>query len=178
MTIAYPAWWRGFRWDVERLLNDLFTFDQNPSAVEGLRLEPFFAPNSDREAWLKLGNAYLLVHRRGGNLHMDDSHQLIDQSVVDLAALTPSRDESNDLMAYITGVLDAFGDEGGTVHRSTPHRCGLSTTFMSAPGEVVGPQLIQELIREKRIVPATWEIHAAVPRGLPNYREALSLDDE
>lgn len=177
MTLAYPGFWRGFRWDVERLLDDLYTFDANPSALEGLRVEPFFAPNSDREAWLSQGNAYLLVHRRGGTL-TGETDQLIDESVVDLAALTPSRDTSNDLMSYVTGILDAFGEEGGTVHRSSPHRCGLSTTFMAAPGEVVGPQLIQELIREKRIVPATWEIHAAVPRGLPNYREALGLDDD
>ena len=177
MTLTFPGWWRGFRWDVERLVNDLYTFDQNESAITGLRVEPFFAPNSDREAWLGQGNAYLLVHRRGGTINKE-TDQWIDESVVDLAALTPSRDESNELMSYVTGVLDAFGDEGGTVHRSTAHRCGLSTTFMAAPGEVVGPQLIQELIREKRIVPATWEIHAAVPRGLPNYRGALGLDDD
>lgn len=177
MTLTYPEFWRGFRWDVERLIDDLFTFDGNASAIEGLRCEPFFAPNSDREEWLKQGNAYLLIHRRGGTLNKE-SEQYIDESVVDLAALTPSRDVSTELMSYVTGILDAFGDEGGTVHRRSPHRCGLSTTFMSAPGEVVGPQLIQELIREKRIVPATWEIHAAVPRGLPNYREVLGLDDD
>ncbi|MEW5810266.1 MAG: hypothetical protein AB1925_12515 [Actinomycetota bacterium] len=177
MTLTYPAWWRGFRWDVERLINDLFTFDENASAIDGLRVEPFFAANSDRDAWLGEGNAYLLVHRRGGNLNKD-TLPWVDESIVDLAALTSSRDDSNELMSYVTSILDGFGDEGGTVHRSTPHRCGLSTTFMAAPGEVVGPQLIQELIREKRIVPATWEIHAAVPRGLPEYRELLGLDSE
>lgn len=177
MTLSYPQWWKGFRWDIERLFDDLFTFDQNTAALEGLRAEPFFAPNSDREAWLKQGGAYLLVHRRGGYLNKE-TLPWMDESVVDLAALTPSRDQSNELMAYITGILDAFGDEGGTVHRRTPHPSGLSTTFMAAPGEVVGPQLIQELIREKRIVPATWEIHAAVPRGLPDYRELLGLDSE
>ena len=112
MTVTFPAWWRGFRWDVERLINDLFTFDENESALEGLRVEPFFAPNSDREAWMSAGNAYLLVHRRGGTINKE-TDQWIDESVVDLAALTSSRDESNDLMSYVTSILDAFGEGGG-----------------------------------------------------------------
>jgi hypothetical protein len=179
VSLTYPGFWRGFRWDVERLLRDLYLHDENPSAIaDGLRVEPFFAsPTDTRKQWLDADNAYLFVHRRGGTLNKD-TDQLIDESVVDLAALTKSRDQSNELMSYVTSVLDAFGDDGGTVFRSAPHRCGLSTTFMAAPGEVVGPQLIPELIREDRLVPATWEIHAAVPRGLPDYRGALSLDSE
>lgn len=175
--IQYPSFWRGGRWDVERLLSDVFTHPANKSAegFTGVKVEPFLSKNSDREAWLLEGNGWLLVHRRGGRLERTPG---VDKSVCEIAALTRSRDDSLELIAYAGDILDAFGDEGGTVHRSIPHRSGLSTTFMKVPGEVVGPQLIPELTRDDRYVSTTWEIHADRPRGLPNYREALGLDEE
>lgn len=177
MTIVYPSWFKGGRWDVERLLNDLFTFTANKAAAElsGVRVEPFVTKDSDREPYLAAGNGFLLVHRRGGHINKS-TVQWTDESIVELCGLTTSRDESLNLMDYVTTVLSEF-DVGGTVKRSTAHRSGLLTTFMKVPGEVVGPQLIPELFRDDRYVPATWEIHADVPRGLPNYRESLGLDD-
>lgn len=178
MTITYPTFWRGGRWNIESLIRDLFTLGTNKSALDPdeLRVERFFTVQSDREAWIKEGNAYLLVHRRGGrynNTTLPDT----DESICDLVALTADADESAKLNEYITDVLISFED-GGTVHRSAPHLSGLSTTFMTVPGEVVGPQLIPELTRDERFVPATWQIHAARPHGLPNYRELLELDSE
>ncbi|OCB09228.1 hypothetical protein A5717_25985 [Mycolicibacterium porcinum] len=175
--ISYPPFWTGGRWDVERLLADVYMFPANKSAeqFEGVKVEPFLTKNSDREGWLSQGNGWLLVHRRGGQY---DRIAGVDKSICEIAALTRSRDESLELIAYAGDVLDGFGEDGGTVHRSRPHRTGLSTTFMKVPGEVVGPQLIPELTRDDRYVSTTWEIHADRPRGLPNYREALGLDEE
>jgi hypothetical protein len=81
-------------------------------------------------------------------------------------------------MDYVTSILTAYGVDGGIVHRSTPHRCGLATTSMKVPGEVVAPQMIPEQFRDERLVPMVWSIHADVPRGLPDYRAYLGLDTD
>lgn len=180
MALSFPSWWRGFRWDVERLMADLFLFGQNTSAqgLTGLRVEPFTPPNAQREEWIAAGNGYLFVHRRGGRLDKTTA-PVCDKSITELAALTKSRDESNELTAYVADILTTgYGEDGGLVRRSTPHRSGLSTTFMKVPGEVVGPQLIPELIRDERYVSTTWELHADLPQGLPDTREVLGLDDD
>lgn len=176
MTLTYPEWWVGGRWDVERLLRDLFTFASNGAAqgLSGLVVEPWNVKNSDREAWLAQGNGYLLVHRNGGRINKS-TMQWTDESIVTLGALTRSRDDSLALLDYVTSVLSEF-DEGGDVVRQTAHLSGATTTFMTVPGEVVGPQLVPEQFRDDRLIPATWEIHADRPRGLPNYRDALGID--
>lgn len=177
MTLTYPDFYEGFRWDVERLLKDVFTFDANKSAVpEGLEVVPWFPANDKRDAWLSEGNGYLWVHRLGGHLNRATMPGT-DECVVQMAALTRSRDDSNDLLDYVAMVLSQF-DEGGQVHRSTPHRCGDTETFMKVPimGELVGPQMIPDRFRDDRLIPAQWEIHADLPQGLPDYRELLELD--
>lgn len=175
-AITYPSWWKGGRWDIEQLLSDLFTFEENPAAagLTNVRVERMFTEIEGQAEHLAAGGGFLLVHRRSGRLNKT-SRQWTDETITELAALTTSAGQSIDLMAYITTVLEEF-DDGGTVYRSSPHPSGLLTTFMKVPGEVVGPQLIPELIRDERYVPSTWEIHADRPRGLPDYREALGLD--
>lgn len=174
MSITYPAWWKGGRWELERLLRDLFTFEDNPAAqgVTGLRVERMFTQVDGQEDHLNAGNGFLFVHRRGGHLNRVTR---TDEAIAELAALTNSADESNALMEYVSAVLEEFED-GGTVHRRQPHLSGLSTTFMTVPGEVVGPVMNPELLRDERWVPATWAIHAARPGGIPDYREPLGLD--
>lgn len=177
MTISYPTWWRGFRWDSERLVKDLFEFGDNQSAVglSGVSVEPWLPAPDKRDEWLRQGNGYLWVHRLGGQIERK-KHRGIDEAVIQMAALTGSRDESIELMEYVASILSAF-DEGGLVHRAKPHRSGSSTTFMKVPGEVVGPQLIPDRFRDERLIPAQWEIHADLP-NVPDYREALGLESQ
>lgn len=180
MTLGFPSWWKGFRWDVERLFWDLFLHPENTAAqgITGLRVEPFTPTTPEREEWIKAGNGFLFVHRRGGSLDKSTA-PICDRSITELAALTKSRDLSNELIAYVADILSTgYGEDGGTVRRSMPHRSGLLTTFMKVPGEVVGPQLIPELIRDERYVSTTWNIHADLPHSLPDTREVLGLDDE
>lgn len=177
MTLTYPGWWQGSRWDVERLIADVFMFGDNKSAdgLEGLEVVPWFPEPKVRDAWLSQGNGYLWVHRLGGNLNRSTMSGT-DECVVQMAGLSRSRDESNKLMDYVATILSSF-DDGGDVRRSTPHLSGATSTFMKVPGEVVGPQLIPDRFRDDRLIPAQWEIHADLPRGLPDYRELLELDD-
>jgi hypothetical protein len=180
VSLAYPAWWRGGRWDVERLLKDLYTYPPNLAAADlhGVTVEPFntwmHIPAEVRDAHLDSGNAYLLVHRNGGHVERV-RQQWCDVSMATLGVMTQSRDESNELMAYVTDVLVEF-DEGGIVARSTPHRSGASTTYMTVSGEVTGPQLQQELVGDDRLVLSVWQLNVDRPRGLPNYRALLGLD--
>lgn len=176
MTLTYPAWWKGFRWDTERLIRDLFMYDGNISAAafDGLKVVPWLPANDERDAWLSDGNGYLWVHRLGGHLNRATVRGT-DEAVIQMAALSRSRDDSIELMEYVATILCAY-DEGGIVKRSTAHLSGSSTTFMKVPGEVVGPQLIPDRFRDDRLIPAQWEIHADLPQGLPDYREALGLD--
>lgn len=176
MTLTYPDFYLGFRWDIERLVHDVFTYEENKAAlIEGLAVVPWLPPQPERDAWLSQGNAFLWVHRLGGSLNTSTLPGT-DESVVQMAGLTRSRDESNELMSYVAMVFTAYGREGGLVQRSTPHLSGSSTTFMRVPGEVVGPQLIPERFRDERLIPAQWEIHADLPKDLPDYREALGLE--
>ncbi len=180
MTLTYPTWWRGGRWDVERLIRDLFTNPANGAAEElsGLQVEPWntwlkITP-ATRDAFLDAGNAYLLVHRNGGHVSRR-KEQWVDVSITTIGMLTQSRDKSNEAMSYVTDVFCEF-DEGGDVTRTAAHRSGATTTFMTVPGEVVGPQLQPEQIGDDRLVVSTWELHVDRPRGLPNYRGHLGLD--
>ncbi|MCG7592387.1 hypothetical protein [Mycobacterium sp. PSTR-4-N] len=176
MTIAYPQWWKGGRWDVERLIRDLFMFQDNGAAqgLTGVKVEPWLTRLDDREDWLESGKGLLLVHRMGGHVNKR-KQQWSDVSMTQIGAVTQSRDQSNLLMSYVTDVLCEF-EEGGDVAREQPHLSGVSTTFMTVPGEVVGPQLIPEQVGDDRLVTTTWEIHADRPRGLPDYRDALGID--
>ena len=47
---------------------------------------------------------------------------------------------------------------------------------MQVPGELVGPQLIPEQMRDEKLVPTTFEIHINRPDGLPNYRQSMGLN--
>jgi hypothetical protein len=178
--ITYPLWWEGLRWEMTRLMRDLFTHPANAAAngLTGVKVERFLSANDDIATWLEGGDGYIMVHRNGG--HLDTTSQpWVDNAIVTLAGLTMSPDESHDLMDYVTTVLISYQEaDGGIVHRSAPHRCGLTTTSMTVPGEVVAPQMIPEQFRDERLVPMVWAIHADVPRGLPNYRAYLGLDTD
>jgi hypothetical protein len=170
----------GGRWDVERLIKDLFTYASNGAAqdLSGVVCEPFntwiHIPAETRDTHLNAGNGYLLVHRNGGRVERV-RQQWCDVSIATLGVMTQSRDESNELMAYVTDVLVEF-DEGGIVARSTPHRSGATTSYMTVPGEVTGPQLQHELVGDDRLVLSTWQLNVDRPRGLPNYRTLFGID--
>lgn len=174
--ITYPSWWRGGCPDVERTIKDLFTYTQNLAAVDltGIQVVSWLPQPIDAAAWLNQGNGYLRVYRTGGAVDRD-KHPWVDITRVQIAAWCTSRDASWGLIEYVREILGVFVD-GGTVKRSTTSLSGLTTTFIRVPGELVGPQLLPEQIRDDRLVPVTFEIQTDRPKGLPDYREQLQLD--
>lgn len=174
--ITYPTFWRGGCPDVERTIKDLFTHTGNLSATDltGVDVVSWLPQPADAAAWLNLGNGYLRVYRTGGAVNRD-KYPWVDQTRVQIAAWCYNRDASWELIEYVREILGAFTD-GGTVKRSTTSLSGLTTTFIRVPGELVGPQLLPEQIRDDRLVPVTFEIQTDRPKGLPDYREQLLLD--
>lgn len=157
--IGYPAWYAGGCPDVEKVLKDLFT-----SLLTGVEVVSWLPPDYANK--LESGTAYLRVFRLGGQLNID-RRAWVDQTRVQFAALSASRDDATNLMEFVRQVLYAYAD-GGHVH-------GETTTFIQVAGEIVGPQLIPEQMRDERLIAVTFEIRTDRPKGLPDYRHELNL---
>lgn len=159
--IGYPSWWTvgaaGFP-DIEKLLSTLFT-----PLLTGVDVVAKIPKPDVYEAQLSQGNGYLRFYRTGGAINYSEKR---DEPRVQAAALTRSRDQSWELIEFTRQVLECF--QHSAIVPGT-------TTKLACVGEVVGPQLIPELIPDDRLVPVTFGFYTWKPKGLPNYRQALGL---
>jgi len=160
-VIGYPAWYEGGQPDVEKVIRDLFG-----GLLTGVEVVSWVPP--DYASQLASGISFLRVFRLGGRINVD-TKSWVDETRVQIAALSASRDDSWNLIEFVRQTLYAYRNGGTVVGPS-------STTFIVVPGEVVGPQLLPEQLRDERLVPVTFEVHTDRPKGLPNYRQALGLD--
>mgnify|MGYP000904106005 CR=1 FL=1 len=156
--IVYPQWWGGGYPDIEALLETLFT----PLLV-GVEPTKWLPGPAEIEATLAEGRGYLRIYRTGGKINRDENR---DEPNVQIAALTASRDKSWELIEFVrTGVLEQFDTVSivpGTIHK------------LSCQGEVIGPQLVPERMRDDRLVPITFNFFTWAPKGLlSRYRQAL-----
>lgn len=156
--ITYPAWYGGGFPDIEILMADLFQ-----PLLGGVEVVSWLPEPNTYNAQLDAGYGYLRAFRMGGKINYDQKR---DEPKVQLAALTRKRDDSWQLIEFIRQVLDAY-QLGGVVPGT-----GISLTMA---GEVVGPQLVPEIIQDDRLVPITFELHTKKPKGLKNYRQAMGL---
>jgi hypothetical protein len=161
-VIGYPAWYLGGCPDVERVLKELFT-----DLLDGVEVISWLPP--DFAAKLSSGLAFVRIFRMGGAMNID-TKSYVDQTRVQIATLSGSRDDANLLMEFVRQVLYAFRF-GGTVHGQT------ITAYIQVEGELVGPQLLPEQMRDERLIAATFQINVDRPKGLPNYRQELDLDN-
>lgn len=158
MTIAYPAWFRGGYPNAEDLLKILFE-----PLVSGAGVTSWLPAEAAIEEELRGGGGFLRVYRTGGKINREHNR---DEPNVQCAALTASRDQSWSLIEFVRQTLESF--ESAAVVPGTIHK-------LACAGELVGPQLIPEQIRDERLVPVTFTLHTWKPKGLGNYREALGL---
>lgn len=114
---------------------------------------------------LQDGESFLRFARTSGHINGD---QLRDQARVQTAALTPSRDDSHELIGFVRDMYET-ANHGGIY---------VDGALIRETGEVVGPQLIPEQIRESRLVPVTHDIYIgasnkeladAYPKALRDY---------
>lgn len=164
MSLTLPTWWTehrdgGFP-NIENLLKHLMV-DKCGDDVEVTYWLP--KPDVIRER-LEAGKGYLRLYRTGGAINRQDNH---DQPRVQVAALTPSRDDSWELIEMFRQVAELF--ERAKVVPGTPHK-------LQCNGEVVGPQLLPELLADDRLVPITLEFFTWRARDYKNhYCQALGL---
>jgi len=156
--ITYPSWYRGGYPDIEALMINLFQ-----PLLGGVQVVSWLPTPDVYDTQLGAGRGFLRACRTGGKICYDQKR---DEPRVQIAALTRIRDESWQMIEFVRQILDAF-QKGGVVP-------GTTTSFELA-GEVVGPQLIPELIQDDRLVPVTFEFHVPKPKGLPNYRLSLGI---
>lgn len=159
----YPGWWAvgaATYPDVEKqVLRPLFQPHLSDISVVS------WLPKPDvYNTQLQAGKGYLRTFRVGGAVNFEQNR---DEPRVQFAALTGSRDESWELIGFVREVLGAYWRHAAVVP-GTPYK-------LSTVGEIVGPQLIPELLQDDRLVPVTFEFHTWKPKGLPNYRQALGL---
>jgi hypothetical protein len=162
VTIIYPGWYQGGFPDVETLLKALFT-----PLLSGVDVISWLPPAETIAATINGGDGYLRVYRLGGHIDHEENR---DEPNVQFAALTGSRNDSNELIEFVRQVLDAFS--GGNGRGAIVPGTGV---LLGCEREIVGPQTIPEQYRDEKLVPATFTLHTWKPKGLPNYRQALGL---
>lgn len=165
MAIGFPDWWelgRGGYPNIQKLCRTAFG-----GLLTNVELTSWFPEPDVYEAQLAEPNSggYLRFYRTGGRINRDQAR---DEPKVQIAALTRSSDDSWELIEFVRQVLEEGYGDAMTVVPGTIHQ-------LFAAGEVVGPQLIPELISDDRLVPITYELHTKRPKGLPKYRELLGL---
>jgi hypothetical protein len=160
-VIGYPAWYAGGCPDIEAVMRDLFS-----PLLTGVNVVSWVPPDYGDE--LNAGITYLRVYRLGGRINVD-TKSWVDETRIQFAALSASRDDSWRLIEFVRQVLYAFRFGGPVGGPSGP-------TYIVVPGEIVGPQLVPEQFRDERLVPVTFEVHADRRKGLPDYRSALGLN--
>lgn len=163
-TLRHPEWFPDFYTapvypNVEDVLDTLW----NRLLGTGVTVISYI--KEDHIKRLQDGEAFLRIARTSGHINGD---QLRDQARVQTAALTPSRADSQELIGCVRDIYEAINHGGlyvdGALIRET--------------GEVIGPQLIPEQIRESRLVPVTHDIYIgasnkeladAYPQALRDY---------
>lgn len=151
--IGYPAWYAGGTPDVEMVMRDMFS-----AQLTGVEVVSWVPP--DYASHLASGLTYLRVFRLGGRFNVETR---VDEARVQFAALSASRDESVRLIDFVRMALVVGCRFGKTVITAG------TTAFVLVPGEVVGPQLLPEQLRDERLVATTIDVNVDRRRGLPDY---------
>lgn len=156
--ITYPAWWAGGYPNIEDLLGALLA-----PLLGGVQVTYWLPSQEVINNTIAAGGGYLRVYRTGGKINREQNR---DEPNVQIAALTASRDASWELIEFVrTGVLENY-DKPAAVPGTTQQLC--------CTGELIGPQLIPEQLRDERLVPLTFGFHTWKPKGLRDkYFKAL-----
>lgn len=92
----------------------------------------------------------------------------MDQAVIQIAAITPTRKESWKLIRFVRRMMD---DEVVTGLPITLPDGETSTIRRSE--EWLGPQLVPEPYVDEKFIPISFKISLREPEGLPNYRQII-----
>lgn len=162
--ITFPDWWEGGFPDAELVALDLAQKYLDLLTPHGLACT--WLPDDVNEL-IEAGVVVVRVYR--GGLGADG---LWDSSATQLGVIAATRRDSWEVMEYLRQILRSF-EHGGPVRRQDG-----SITMVACIEEIVGPQQLQELNPDDRLVPATFRLDFRYPRDKPDYRvvrESLPL---
>jgi hypothetical protein len=163
VTIGFPDWWevgRGGYPNIQKLTRTVFD-----GLLTNVKLLSWFPDPDVYEQHLAAGGGYLRTYRTGGQINLSQNR---DEPKVQFAALTRSSDDSWELIEFVRQVLEEGYGRAAAIVPGTTYE-------LKSAGEVVGPQLIPDLIGDDRLVPITYQFYVPRPKGLPNYRQILGL---
>lgn len=92
-----------------------------------------------------------------------------DQALVQIAAITPTRKESWQLVEFVRSI---FQDDV-IVKKKIVMPDG-TTTSVSCSEEWLGPQLVPERLVDEKFIPVTFKLGLREPVGLPNYGQIIN----
>ncbi|WP_099021272.1 phage tail termination protein [Mycolicibacterium palauense] len=162
--LELPDWFEGGYIDVEQLVVSYFEWLLGDRVFLCTWMKPGHYELSPGE---EFGGTQptLRVWRQPGKV---DDQTRIDQCLVQIAAITPTRHESWKLTNFVRRMMDE------KVLLSTPIHLpdGSKHRFVSSD-EWTGPQVVPERYVDEKFIPVTFKLGIREPADLPNYAGIL-----
>jgi len=161
MTSFLPDWFDPGYQDIEDTVCDYFDWITAGAVKTFTWLPPgFYDPASGKGT-----QPTLRVWRQPGKA---DSSLRTDESLVQIACITPKRSTSWELVEFVRRMMD---DEViGLL--PIPRKDGSTSKILSSE-EWLGPQQVPEQFIDEKFVPVTFKLRTREARFLPNYRQIL-----
>jgi hypothetical protein len=162
--LQLPAWYAGGYVDAEDLIVSYFTWLLGDSVYVCTWLPPAHYVLTPGEP---VGGTQptLRVWRQPGKA---DPENRRDNAVVQIAAITPTRQESWQLIDFVRRMMDDDVVVGLPVTLSTG-----ATYQITHSEEWLGPQLIPERVVDEKFIPVSFKIAIREPFGLPKYAQII-----
>jgi hypothetical protein len=171
MAVTFPAWWGPeVRSRVQPLkIEDVMIqrFSEDNIGWSGV-LPVYWMPTDEQTQQVLFDDseAFLRIYRLDGVVDMENRRTF---HRVQFAAISESRNTSQDILALVQWVLYAYEDTSYVV---MPDGAKVAVKFN---GERLGPVLDPQLIRDARLVDMTVEVETPWPKGLPDIRQHLTM---
>lgn len=97
-----------------------------------------------------------------------DDEMRRDEALIQVAAITPTRKESWQLIKFVRSMLDNDVITSTTITLPDGERARFAKSQ-----EWMGPQMVPERLVDEKFVPVTFRMALREPRDLPNYVQIL-----
>lgn len=163
--LELPDWFEGGNVDAEELISSYLQWLLGESVYVCTWLPPGHYVLSPGE---EVGGTQptLRVWRQPGKAVPDLRR---DETLVQIAAITPTRKESWQLIDFVRRLMEHDVVAGFPIILPDG-----SKAAVAAAEEWMGPQLVPEQVVDEKFIPVTFKIGLREPVGLPNYRKIIN----
>ena len=163
--LELPAWYQGGFYDAEQLVMSYFEWLLGESVFVCSWLPPGHYTLTPGE---EVGGTQptLRVWRQPGRADYDLRR---DQALVQIAAITPTRKESWELVEFVRRMMEHDVVANFPIVLPDGKR-----TSLSCSEEWMGPQLVPERIVDEKFIPVTFKVGVRESSNLPKYRQILN----